>query len=193
LEKDHENIDKGAPLMQNQELLEDLFIKYGFDDFKWIAGKDIQVAQWVRVKCMYGCNSFGKSSACPPNVPTVNECERFFSEFNQAVIFHFKAKVENSEQLTSWCKTVNSKLSKLEKAVFLAGFYKTFVLYVDECNICSECTSERAECKNKKIARPCTEALAVDIYGTARSIGYPIQVLADSREEMNRYAILLIE
>ena len=179
--------------MQNQKRLEDLFIDNGFDDYQWIKGKDIKVSQWVRFKCMYGCNSYGKSSTCPPNVPTVNECERFFSEYSSAIIFHFNVKFEDSEQLKPWCKTINNKLAKLERDVFLAGFYKTFVLYVDECNICSTCTAERSECKNKKIARPCTEALAIDIYETVRNIGYPIQVLTDSKEEMNRYAILLIE
>ncbi len=179
--------------MENQERLEALFRESGLDDYRWITGQDIQVAQWVRMKCMYGCNSFGKSSACPPNVPTVGECERFFSEYSRAVVFHFGVNFEDSEQLKAWCKIVNRKLIQLEREVFLAGFHKAFVLLVDECAICSTCVPERAECRNKKNARPCTEALAIDIYGTVRNIGYPIQVLANSQEGMNRYGILLIE
>ena len=179
--------------MYNQQQLENLFDKYGFDDFKWVTGKDINVAQWVRLKCLYGCNSYGKKSTCPPNVPTVSECEKLFSEYGSAVVFHFNGMFETSEQLTHWCKAINNKLSKLEKDVFLDGFYKTFVLFIDECNICADCSSERSECKNKKIARPCTEALAVDVYGTVRKIGYPIKVIRESNEEINRYAILLIE
>jgi len=179
--------------MNNLRKLEDLFLENGFSDFKWITGNDIKVAQWVRLKCMFGCTSYGKKSTCPPNVPKVNECERFFSEYNCAVIFHIAKKIEDSEQLTAWSKNINKKLAKLEKEVFLAGFYKTFVLYIDECNICSECSSERAQCKNPKIARPCTEALAIDMYETARSLDYPIKVITDTKEEMNRYAILLIE
>ncbi len=179
--------------MENQERLEDLFRESGLNDYRWITGKEIQVAQWVRMKCMYGCDSFGKSSACPPNAPTVGECERFFSEYSRAIVFHFGVNFEDAAQLKPWCKTVNQKLIQLERAVFLAGFHKAFVLLVDECSICSTCAPERAECRNKKIARPCTEALAIDIYGTVRNIGYPIQVLADRKEGMNRYAILLIE
>lgn len=179
--------------MSDQYTLEDLFIKHGFDDFKWISGKDIQVSQWVRIKCMYGCSSYGKNSTCPPNVPTVSECISFFSEFSRAAIFHFKMQFENEEQLMHWCNTINNKLSDLEKEIFLCGFYKAFVLYVDQCNICCYCANERSECKNKKIARPCTEALAVDVYETVRSLGYPIKVIKDSTEETNRYAILLIE
>ena len=34
--------------MLNRQPLESMFAKYGFDDFKWISGKDIKVAQWVQ-------------------------------------------------------------------------------------------------------------------------------------------------
>jgi hypothetical protein len=35
--------------------------------------------------------------------------------------------------------------------------------------------------------------MAVDVFSTVRRIGYPIEVLADYRQAMNRYAFLLIE
>jgi predicted metal-binding protein len=34
----------------------------------------------VRMKCMYGCASYGRKACCPPNTPTVAECERFLKE-----------------------------------------------------------------------------------------------------------------
>ena len=117
----------------------------------------------------------------------------FFSEYESAAVFHFVKKQETTEELAHWVRTMNNKLSKLEREVFLSGYYKTFVPFVGKCNICSNCVSERSECRNKKIARPCTEALALDVYGTVKSIGYPIKVVEDEHEEMNRYAILLIE
>lgn len=175
------------------EQVEDLFKKHGFSDFKWVSGKNIKVSQWVRFKCIYGCNSYGKKSTCPPNVPTVSECERFFSEYESAVIVHFKRENEDKQDLASWCKAINIELSKIEKDIFLAGFYKAFAIFVDECNLCVDCVSERSECRNKKIARPCTEALAVDVYGTVTSIGYPIKVINGENDIMNRYAIVLIK
>jgi hypothetical protein len=45
----------------------------------------------------------------------------------------------------------------------------------------------------KKMARAGADALAIDVYATVRSIGYPIQVLKDYTEIMNRYAFLLVE
>jgi hypothetical protein len=35
--------------------------------------------------------------------------------------------------------------------------------------------------------------MAVDVFSTVRAAGYPIQVLSDPTQEMNRYAFLLIE
>jgi hypothetical protein len=33
----------------------------------------------------------------------------------------------------------------------------------------------------------------VDVYSTARMLGYPIQVVKDYQDEMNRYGLLLVE
>lgn len=173
--------------------VEELLKKHNFRDFKWIYGKDIKVAQWVRFKCIYGCDSYGKRSACPPNVPTVLECESFFSEYENAIIIHFVRENENEQELISWCKAINIELSKLEKDIFYAGFYKAFAIFIDECSLCNSCVSEREQCRNKKMARPCTEALAVDVYGTVTSIGYPIKVISGENDVMNRYAIVLIK
>lgn len=41
--------------------------------------------------------------------------------------------------------------------------------------------------------RPSPEGMAVDVYTTVRQFGFPIQVLADYAQAMNRYAFLLVE
>jgi hypothetical protein len=43
------------------------------------------------------------------------------------------------------------------------------------------------------MARPTPESMAVDVFATVRKIGYPIDVLYDTSQEMNRYAFLLVE
>jgi hypothetical protein len=37
------------------------------------------------------------------------------------------------------------------------------------------------------------EALAVDVFSTVRKYGFPIEVLSDFSQAMNRYAFLLVE
>jgi predicted metal-binding protein len=173
--------------------IEKKFVNTQFADFKWVNGNQISVAQWVRVKCMYGCDSYGKKSTCPPNTPSITECREFIAEYKNAVVFHFQVKVDDDKELHQWCKQINRELLKVEKEIFLLGYYKAFALLVDECNFCSDCVPERVMCKNKKMARPCTEAMGIDVYKTVRDLQYPIQVIREKNENMNRYGILLID
>jgi predicted metal-binding protein len=173
--------------------LEEKFLSKGFDDFKWIDPKEIVVSQWVRMKCMFGCWEYGRNASCPPNTPSVSECEKFFQEYNEAAVFHFAKKVAKPEDRHAWSKEVNLKLLELEKEVFLSGYRKAFLLVMDSCGLCEECTGNRQTCKQPKLSRPTSDAMAVDVFATVRSLGYPIEVLRNYSDTMNRYAFLLIE
>ena len=173
--------------------LEVMFRRSGYEDYKWIDPKKIVVDQWVRMKCMYGCKNYGKCGICPPNVPSVPECDAFFKGYKSGVVFHFPKRVDRPEDRHAWTKGVSKKLLELEREVFLSGYYKTFLLVMDSCNLCESCAGVREKCKNPKLARPTPEAMAVDVFETVRKIGYPIDVLYDYSQEMNRYAFLMIE
>ncbi len=173
--------------------LEKIFHKFELDDFKWIDASKIIVAHWVRMKCKFGCSNYGKSISCPPNTPSIPECKDFFNEYNSAVLFHFSISVDKPEDRHPWSKLMNEKLLKAEREVFLSGFHKAFVLPVNECSVCEECVDKREDCKLPKMLRPVPESMGVDLFATARGCGYPIEVLKEYSEEMNRYAILLVE
>jgi predicted metal-binding protein len=179
--------------MMNQNNLEALFNKHGYTDFKWFDPKEIVVAQWVRMKCMFGCSEYGRTASCPPNVPSVAECQQFFKEYNTGVIFHFEKTVAKSEDRHAWSKKVNQGLLKLEREVFITGYQKAFLLFMDSCGLCAECSGKRETCKNPMMACPSPEAMAVDVFATVRRYGYSIEVLNDYSKAMNRYAFLLIE
>ncbi|UCG89763.1 MAG: DUF2284 domain-containing protein [Candidatus Heimdallarchaeota archaeon] len=173
--------------------LEQKFIENGFTDFKWINPEKIIVSYWVRMKCIFGCSEYGRNASCPPNTFSVPECEKFFREYKEAAIFHFKKKVEEPEDRFAWTKEINMELLKLEKEVFLSGYVKVFLLFMASCEICQDCTKEREVCKYPKLSRPTPEGMAVDVYSTVRQLNYPIEVIKDYSEVMNRYAFLMIE
>ena len=173
--------------------LQALFDKHGYTDLKWIEPKDIIVAQWVRMKCMFGCGEYGRNASCPPNTPSVTECREFFDGYNTGVIFHFQQTFEKPEDRHAWTKKVNEGLVSLEREVFLSGYQKAFLLFMDSCGLCDECAGRREECKNPRKARPTPEGMAVDVYQTVRQYEFPIQVLSAYSQAMNRYAFLLIE
>ncbi len=179
--------------METRERVESIIQKHEYSDYRWIDPCEIVVSHWVRMKCMFGCNEYGRTATCPPHVPSVLECEGFFREYSEAVVFHFIKKVKKPEDRFSWTRKINLKLLELEKDVFCSGFEKAFLLFMDSCNICLPCQGEKKDCKEPKLARPTPEALGVDVYSTVRKVGYPIQVLSDYSLPMNRYAFLLIE
>ncbi len=173
--------------------LDAIFHKRGFADFRWIDPKAIVTAEWVRMKCRFGCGEYGKTATCPPNTPSVEECERFFREYKRAVIFHFPKAVARPEDRHAWSRGVNLKLVDLEREVFLAGHVKAFLLAMDSCALCAKCVADPAACKVPRKARPSAEAMGIDVYSTVLKAGYPIEVLSDYKKTMNRYAILLVD
>ena len=179
--------------MVDRKNLEEKFSEYNFTDFKWIDPKKIVTSNWVRMKCIFGCKEYGKTAACPPNLPSVSECAQFFQEYREAVIFHFEKRVDKPEDRHVWSKKVNSDLLKLEREVFISGYERAFLLFMDSCYLCSDCSGERYKCKNLKSSRPSVEAMAVDVYTTVRDVGYSIHVLSDYSQTMNRYAFLMIQ
>jgi predicted metal-binding protein len=180
-------------MISNHQELEVLFGRHGFEDFKWIDPHRIVVSQWVRMKCMYGCRHYGRKASCPPNLPTVSECRDFFWEYRAAVVFHFPKAVALPEDRHAWSKEVNLALLRLERDLFLNGYQKAFLLFMDSCGLCDECVTTREHCKQPQMARPAPEGMGVDVYTTVRQYGYPIEVLSDFAQEMNRYAFLFIE
>jgi len=166
---------------------------HGYSDYKWFDPKAIIVSQWVRMKCEYGCPSYARIASCPPNTPSVQECRRFFSEYTAGLVFHFQKVAPEREVRLAWSAKTNVALTKVERDVFLAGYPKAFLLFMDSCHICPECVATRSECKEPKLSRPSPEGMSVDVYATVRQLGFPIEVLTDPSHRMDRYAFLLVE
>jgi predicted metal-binding protein len=172
--------------------LENFFNKHRFQEFKWIDPKEIVVSHWVRMKCEFGCEDYGGAS-CPPNLPSVSECEELFQEYTDAWIFRFTKTGASPEELDSWSAQIKKHLLDLERDVFLQGYVKVFLLSIGICSVCSDCVNNKADCRQKELARPTPEGMAVDVFSTVSKVGYPIKVLMDKLEEINRYAILLVQ
>lgn len=163
-----------------------------FTDFKWINGPGIKTAAWVRIKCMYGCPGYG-NSACPPNVPSVEECRTFFDEYTHAVVLRFNFAAEKDHYPQEYSEKINKKLLELEREIFKQGYFKAFVLKQSCCELCKDCAGTREGCKNAAAARPSPEAFAIDVFDTVRNIGFPIEVVSEAKQFINRYAFLLVE
>ncbi len=173
--------------------IEELAETHGFHDYKWIDPSEIITAHWVRLKCVFGCASYGRKACCPPENPPISDCRSLFSEYSRGLFFRFSKQFSDAQLRHAWGRELIGKALDFERAVFLAGFYKAFVFNPAPCNLCSECKSVKAQCSNPSKARPTLESYGVDVFGTARKFGYPIEVLQDYGNEVNRYGALLVE
>ncbi|MDR3166209.1 MAG: DUF2284 domain-containing protein [Synergistaceae bacterium] len=174
------------------EQIDKIIKQYGFTDYKWIVPqKNIIVSRWVRFHCEFGCNNYGKNGGCPPAVPSVEECRKMICEYENGVIFHFSIQ---SEDKKDHLKRMLS-LYELEREIFLAGYYKVFLLQYGSCIFCNDCQAEgdRVKCVNRVKSRPGADAMGIDVYQTAHSVGYPVQVVRNYDEATNRFGFLLID
>jgi predicted metal-binding protein len=178
--------------MINKEKIESILKNQDFTDFKWINPKEIVVAHWVRVKCTFGCPDYGLG-ACPPNTPSVNDCDIFLKEYENALIIRLKKIADKNSYPSEWSKEMTNKLLDIEREIFLSGFQKIFLLNQTCCSLCKDCSGNRLDCKDKIKSRPSPESFAVDVYKTVRNAGLDINVVAENPSEMNRIAILLID
>ncbi len=158
----------------------DLACELGAIEAKLVKASTIVTAPWVRLKCRYGCEGYNTSLCCPPNTPTWHETREVIGSYKHALLVH--------------CKDTGSPsgiVSKLERQIFLAGYYKAFGLGAGPCWICGKCNMKR--CSHAENARPSMEACGIDVYATVRANGYPIKVVKDSADDANYYGIVLIE
>jgi predicted metal-binding protein len=157
---------------------------------------DIVVSQWVRFKCRYGCKGYGKHMNCPPYTPPVEETRTMISEYSTGILLRFDGDPAHPDlapedipvdfhpffrDLIIW---VNSTVYLLEKTAFYDGFYKAFGFGAYPCIYCDDCVPEEVEgpvdesfrrlCRHMEKARPGMEASGIDVFATARNVGWEI-------------------
>lgn len=162
-------------------------------NFKWMDPGTIIPQYWVREKCVYGCPRYGQKACCPPEVPSVAECKALFQEYHSGLFYHIVKTFGDPKERFQWAREVNKRQLALEREVFLSGFYKAFIFTVAPCNLCEQCKNTKQECRSPLLSRPTLEAFGVDVYATARQMGYSIQVVKGYEETMNRFGLLLVE
>jgi predicted metal-binding protein len=157
-------------------------IELGVMEAKLISPQHVFTAEWVRRKCQYGCGGYGETLTCPPYSPTPQETRRMLDEYDTAILMHAPS---------DWGDLKNIVVT-LEREVFLSGYYKAFGMGSGPCHLCDKCNLLRG-CKFPRDARPSMEACGIDVYKTARTAGYPIEVVRDYSCTQNYYGLLLIE
>jgi predicted metal-binding protein len=161
-------------------------LEMGISGAKVIDPRSVVTAEWVRMKCQFGCTGFGMSLCCPPRTPTPEITRKVIDAYQEAILLHRRLKKGERSKL------LNEIMVRLEIEIFLDGFYKAWSMGSGPCRFCEECDLT-APCNRGYEARPSMEACGIDVYKTARGNGFPIKVVRTHEEERNVFGLILVE
>lgn len=154
------------------------------------------VAQWVNLKCRYGCSQYRANWSCPPATPDFSEVQQILSEYSTALMlvgsqsrndFYKDSNRNRTDQVKYWKGTVS-----LERMLFLNGYDKAISLVSGACSLCKKCSYPRA-CKFPMEKRPTVESFYIDLVGTLKNLGIEIKVAMELKETFMYYSIILLD
>jgi len=119
--------------------------KFRAKEARVISTKNVFTALWVRQKCQFGCNEYGKTLTCPPFSPCPENTRKILDSYNKAILVH---------STDEW-GDVKEIIVKLEREIFISGYYKAWALGAGPCNFCNKCNLKH--CIHPKKARPSKE------------------------------------
>jgi predicted metal-binding protein len=167
------------------------YIKLALDnditDAVVVKTSEVFTAPWVRMKCQFGCAGYGETLCCPPHTPTPDEMRKILDSYTHGLLLHIH-----------WTKNYkavhrfNDTIVDLERIIFLDGYYKAWSLGSGPCDRCKECNLSGG-CLNADKARPSMESCGIDVFKTATTLGLPIRVVKDHKQERDIYGLVLIE
>jgi predicted metal-binding protein len=159
----------------------------GAFEAKVIPVRNVVIAEWVRLKCQFGCDGFGKGLCCPPRTPTPELMKRVLTEYKHALIYSY---VCTRSDYTMKRRRMRRLVAELERAAFLDGHYKAFGLKDGPCRLCREC-DVTGDCRHSELARPSMESCGIDVYATARNSGIRLEV-ATRRDGPSKHINLVL-
>jgi predicted metal-binding protein len=192
-------------------------------ELSFIHPTDIEVRNWVRWKCQFGCKGYGKHLSCPPYVPGPSETRALLQEYERAYIVHFSGipdmptidpkKIPENwhpflRELILW---IAETMYTLEQHAFYGGYYKALAFAAYPCAYCEDCVAEESkgivdvslkrDCRHSERVRTSMEAAGIDVFATVSKIGLPINVIPCEdnvygqiqHTRINSYGLLLLD
>jgi len=156
----------------------------------------VVVAQWVNLKCRYGCSQYKANWSCPPATPDFNEVRTILSEYSTALLlvgsqnrndFYKDSNRNRTDQVKYWKGTVS-----LERMLFLKGYDKAISLVSGACSLCKQCAYPNA-CRFPMEKRPTVESFYIDLVGTLKNLGIETRVAMKLNETFKYYSMILLD
>jgi predicted metal-binding protein len=192
--------------------------KLGALEAKIVSPDKMVVEDRVLLKCLSGCDSYGKKFVCPPYTPTPDAFRKMLKEYRKVLIVKFPAEAEAEEDVgrslhknqyspetpsdlrertkdfwNEWGgdkRRILLSMLDLEKAAFNRGYTLAVSLTAGSCTLCAKCNME-ATCTHPTMARYPEHALGVNVKKTLKNIGMTIKFPFEEHPE--GFGMLLID
>ena len=168
-----------------------LAVDLGASDAVLVSPAQVVTAEWVRMKCLYGCTP-GRCLTCPPNSPTPQDTRRLLEEYRTILLLRFDIQPERTAWLESGTRVLETAL-KLERELFLRGHYKVFAIAGGRSCDLDEACGTPDTCTHREGLRPGPVGCGIDIFSTSANAGWPLNVVHDRDEPYKRFALVLVE
>jgi len=159
---------------------------------KIVHPKNVVAAEWVRLKCQYGCNRYGTCLTCPPFSPTPEYTRKMLEYYSKALIMIYDIHPLPKETERRQRRKMRKDIASLEREAFLDGYYKAFGMASGPCNICPTCDIGQP-CKFEDLGRPSMEACGIDVYATLANVGYKLEVVKSFDQLWHYGGLILID
>jgi len=158
-------------------------LKTGVREATVIDVDTVVVADWVRLKCQFGCGGYGQRLTCPPHSPPPEQTRAMLSHYRRGILVHNRGD--------KWT-AIKDAVATLERDLFLQGYHKAFAMGSGPCHLCETCDME-AGCQHPREARPAMEACSIDVFSTARVNGFTVRTVKTRRQTPDYFGLVLVE
>jgi predicted metal-binding protein len=165
--------------------------KLGADEAVPLDASAVVAAEWVRMKCLYGCDEPGVHATCPPNLPPVEITRRLLDEYESAILLH-AGPISGEDRSDAESRRLNDAALALERELFLDGHHKAWTMGCGPCDLCDACSSGR-DCPTPQKARPSMEGMGVDVFTTVRHAGLAIHVVRGEDDPYDFFALVVVD
>jgi len=156
----------------------ELALSHGAENVVAVTPEDIVFDGRTILKCMFGCNDWGKGCTCPSRdgFLSMKQLKKLLKKYKTVLIIHSRDK-----------KTAQKASIAVENEAYLDG--DALVFSMSDCALCAECAGRNdLPCRNKMTARPAFHSVGIDVFTTVNRLGLPLKALRSEDEEQNWYS-----
>lgn len=153
-------------------VIEEFIYDYPICELYYLTPDDLIFSDKVRTICERECTHYGKSWACPPGIPSIEQCIAACRVFEHVFLFTSVAEVPDCMNFDA-CLAARREHEEMTRAIrdrFKQHFGKVLALSTG-CMLCQDCTYPDNPCRHPEERTSTIESHGILIMETASQLG----------------------